>query len=466
MTPPSPQTPDATGTAIHWFRNDLRLHDNAALLRSVTTSRELLCIYVHDPRHDAEVRWGFRRMGRHRRAALADSLQDLARNLGRRGQRLYVARGRPAEVVAALAVALQIHRITCEQIAAPEEQSDLAAVIAAGLPVEAIWQSSLIDPGALPFELPALPRVFTVFRKRVESAGVVPARALPVPRLLPPPPKFSPASLPASISLVEVVSPTTLSALLGVDREEGDSRATELALADDPRSALPYRSAEFRGGESAALQHLDQYFDSDLPQRYKSTRNGLIGTRYSTRLSAWLASGALSPRLVYEALRAHEARCGSSEETYWIWFELLWRDYFRFLHLCHGRQLYLPSGLSARPTPTHDSSAFTRWCEGQTDQPFIDAGMRELVTTGYLSNRMRQNVASFLVNDLQCDFRAGAAWFEAMLVDYDACSNQGNWLYLAGRGTDPRDGRRFDPQRQAHLYDRDGAYRGLWSASR
>jgi deoxyribodipyrimidine photo-lyase len=91
--------------------------------------------------------------------------------------------------------------------------------------------------------------------------------------------------------------------------------------------------------------------------------------------------------------------------------------------------------------------------------------MKELAATGYLSNRMRQNAASFLVNDLVCDFRAGAAWFESMLIDYDPCSNQGNWLYLAGRGTDPRDGRRFEPLRQAVMYDPDGAYRGLWNAS-
>jgi deoxyribodipyrimidine photo-lyase len=86
-----------------------------------------------------------------------------------------------------------------------------------------------------------------------------------------------------------------------------------------------------------------------------------------------------------------------------------------------------------------------------------------LALTGYLSNRMRQNVASYLVHDLACDWRAGAAWFEACLLDYDVYSNQGNWLYISGRGTDPRPQRRFNPQLQASTYDPDGHYQKLWA---
>ena len=88
--------------------------------------------------------------------------------------------------------------------------------------------------------------------------------------------------------------------------------------------------------------------------------------------------------------------------------------------------------------------------------------MRELQASGYLSNRMRQIVASYLVNDLEGDWRAGAAWFEAQLIDYDVYSNQGNWLYLAGRGTDPRTNRRFNLQKQQQSYDPDHQYLRLW----
>jgi len=88
--------------------------------------------------------------------------------------------------------------------------------------------------------------------------------------------------------------------------------------------------------------------------------------------------------------------------------------------------------------------------------------MRELQATGYLSNRLRQVVASYLVHELGGDWRAGAAWFEAQLVDYDVYNNQGNWLYIAGRGTDPRGGRRFNIQKQLSQYDAEGQYLRLW----
>jgi deoxyribodipyrimidine photo-lyase len=90
--------------------------------------------------------------------------------------------------------------------------------------------------------------------------------------------------------------------------------------------------------------------------------------------------------------------------------------------------------------------------------------MRELAATGYLSNRMRQNVASYLIHELQGDWRAGAAWFEHSLIDYDVHSNQGNWAYIAGVGTDPRGGRAFNIQKQAQDYDRSGDYRKLWTS--
>jgi len=99
---------------------------------------------------------------------------------------------------------------------------------------------------------------------------------------------------------------------------------------------------------------------------------------------------------------------------------------------------------------------------GQTGHDWIDAGMRELAATGYLSNRMRQNVASYLIHDLGCDWRAGASWFEHCLIDFDVYSNQGNWLYLSGRGTDARANRRFNPDVQAEQYDPDGVYRRTW----
>jgi deoxyribodipyrimidine photo-lyase len=230
------------------------------------------------------------------------------------------------------------------------------------------------------------------------------------------------------------------------------------------RSNLPYTQTAYRGGETSALAHLQSYLTPPWPDRYKQTRNALQGQHTSSHWSPWLATGAVSARRIWAELHDYEQTHGSNDGTYWLWFELLWRDNFRMLHLQHGPQLYAARGLSNLSKPSHFPKDFQRWCQGQTGEPIVDAGMRELAATGFTSNRMRQIVASFLVHDLSCDWRAGAAWFESQLVDFDVSSNQGNWLYVSGRGTDPRVGRRFNPAKQTQDHDAQGRYRQVWLA--
>jgi deoxyribodipyrimidine photo-lyase len=234
---------------------------------------------------------------------------------------------------------------------------------------------------------------------------------------------------------------------------------------DNPHALLglnPNTPGLHRGGERQALAHLQDYLTPPWPDRYKATRNALQGKHTSSQWSPGLATGALSPRRIWADLQRYERTHGANDGTYWLWFELLWRDHFRFLHQQHGRRLYRARGLSNLPPPPHDPARFERWCWGQTGERIVDAGMRELAATGFTSNRMRQIVASYLVHDLACDARAGAAWFESQLVDYDVYSNQGNWLYLSGRGTDPRQGRRFNPQKQTQDHDPEGHYQARW----
>ena len=425
---------------IFWFRSDLRVGDNLALAEACASAARLLLVYCHDPAADAPTRWGFARRGPHRRAFVEAALDDLDAALRARGSALLELHGAPGDLLPALARAVGTDAVVCEAIAAPEEEDELAALRAAGLRVRTVWQSSLLDPAALPFAPARLPKVFTAFRQAVESAGLQPPAPLPAAQTLPPWPDLATGAEAAH-------------------RLRACRRSYTVEQA-----SFPWWRSDFAGGEGAALAHLARYFASDRPQHYKATRNGLSGIDFSSKFSPWLAQGALSPRVAFAALRRHEAAQGVSEGSYWLWFELLWRDYFRFLHLQHGRHLYRVRGLNAAaPPPAHDPAAFVAWCEGRTGHAFIDAGMRELAATGWLSNRMRQVVASYLIHDLGCDWRAGAAWFEAQLVDYDVYSNQGNWLYIAGRGTDPRGGRRFDPDRQAATYDADGAYRTRWA---
>jgi deoxyribodipyrimidine photo-lyase len=289
----------------------------------------------------------------------------------------------------------------------------------------------------------------------------------------------------------------------------GSLASTESLAKLDARSSLTFSTAKDFAGTQGGLRHTQQYFERQLAHSYKATRNQLSGLDYSTKFSVWLASGALSARMLYQQLQAFEGEHGANEGSYWIWFELLWRDYFRFLHLRFGAQLYRRSGLRQRAaveqrdqrggkthfnaskshfnagkshvntgkpqfnagiaqaggavitTPAH-AEQFKRWCLGECGEPFIDAGMRELGHTGYLSNRLRQVVASYLIHNLKLDWRAGAAWFESQLIDYDVYSNQGNWLYIAGLGTDPRGGRAMRTDKQALEHDRDETYRKQW----
>jgi len=220
----------------------------------------------------------------------------------------------------------------------------------------------------------------------------------------------------------------------------------------------------FTGGESAALAHLSTYFSNAAPASYKETRNALDGWTSSCKFSPWLASGCLSVRKILQSLREYETQRGANDSTYWIYFELLWREYFQWYAKRHGAKLFRFTGLTKKPLHTSFySERFKKWREGQTPWAIVNACMNELNNTGYLSNRGRQIVASCLVNELQLDWRCGASYFEQQLIDYDVASNWGNWQYIAGVGADPRGGRHFNLQKQTQIFDPEHQYIQRWA---
>jgi deoxyribodipyrimidine photo-lyase len=214
----------------------------------------------------------------------------------------------------------------------------------------------------------------------------------------------------------------------------------------------------------AGKQRLQDYFwKNDRLKVYKETRNGMLGGDYSSKFSPWLAIGCLSPRYIAKEVAKYEEERVANDSTYWLIFELLWRDYFRFIAAKHGNKIFKITGLRELSISwQQDWPRFELWRTGKTGYPLIDANMRELAATGFMSNRGRQNVASFLTKNLGIDWRIGAEWFESLLIDYDPCSNWGNWNYTAGVGNDARGFRFFNTIKQAKDYDAKGEYVKHW----
>jgi len=222
---------------------------------------------------------------------------------------------------------------------------------------------------------------------------------------------------------------------------------------------------KFVGGETAGLKRVQEYiFDKDLLKIYFDTRNGMLGGDYSTKFSPWLAHGCISPRFVAKECRRYEEVTGIvNKSTYWVVFELLWGCFFRMFAAKHGNSIFFLDGTlqssKSRKWGMHQKT-LQAWKNGKTGYPLVDANMRELAASGFMSNRGRQNVASFLALDLKMDWRYGAAHFESTLIDHDVYANWGNWCAAAGM----TGGRvnRFNIVKQSKDYDKEGDYVRHW----
>ncbi|MEZ5056112.1 MAG: DASH family cryptochrome [Saprospiraceae bacterium] len=427
---------------ILWFRNDLRLHDNEALLEALNHCEEIIPVYVFDTRlWNGKSSFGFPKMGEHRAQFTIESVLDLKKSLQQKGSDLIIRVGITEDEIFKIARKEKTSWVYCNRERTREEvdvQDALEAKLwTVGQEVRFTRGKMLLYTSDLPFPVTQTPDIFTQFRKEVEK--IVPVR---------PPLSTENMTIPP----------------LNVESEIGEIPSlAQFGINDpvkDPRSAFPYK-----GGETAALQHLEEYFwDKKLAESYKETRNELLGTDFSTKFSPWLANGCLSPKKIYQELSNFENKVKKNDSTYWIYFELLWRDFFRLMGKKHGDKIFLLEGPKAQENPDWEVNfaAFNQWAHGKTGIPFIDANMRELNLTGFMSNRGRQNVASFLVHDLGLNWKMGAEYFEYKLLDYDPCSNWCNWNYIAGVGSDPRENRVFNIAGQASKYDPDGTYVKTW----
>jgi len=215
--------------------------------------------------------------------------------------------------------------------------------------------------------------------------------------------------------------------------------------------------------DNEVMDHLNWYFyETHLAKTYFEDRNGVIGKEYSTKLSSFLSTGRLDVRFLYNYIKTYEATHGSNKSTYWIIFELLWREFFYWSYQKHSTKFFSKNGLSG----PLDFSPFKKdrdFLDLFKDDPFMLAVISELQMSGFVSNRFRQVFASSLINNYKLDWREGAYLFERFLIDYDVYSNYGNWQYLAGVGHDPRGKRMFDTLKQISTYDKNYDYIKLWT---
>ncbi len=425
-------------TSIVWFKTDLRLNDNKTLIKAIAQSDQIVPVYCFDDSHYKNTKYGFKKTGNFRAQFLLESLRDLDANLRKVGSKLLILKGKPEIEIAKIVAQYKAHKVFAKKEVAFEEKQTEKLVqdelFKLRCELKTYSTSTLYHAQDLPFSIKDIPDVFTNFRKKIEKDSTIR-------------PTFEKPNEINSPEIPESVFPTLEA--LGLEFSEID-----------------YRTAiKFIGGETEAIKRLNHYFfDSQCLSKYKETRNGMVGEDYSSKFSAWLALGCISPRYIYKEIKNYESQFGANESTYWLVFELIWRDFFRFMFKKHQTKFFLYSGIKTDKVNSKslNEKLLSQWINGATNADFINANMLELKQTGFMSNRGRQNVASFFCNELNMDWRFGAAYFEEHLIDYDVCSNWGNWAYLAGVGNDPRGHRYFNIEKQANDYDKNYMFRNLW----
>ena len=411
-----------------WFRRDLRVHDHPALAAAFATGLTV-GVYVIDP-HEWDGNGASRPgMAAQRRRFRIESLRALRESMRRLGSELAILTGDPADQLVKFARTHHIDTIFASREPGSIEARDekrLVEMVEGKLAMRWFPSNELIPISQLPFELNQAPELFTTFRQMVEK-GMRVAALTPIPR------------------------PQT-----GLTINDPG----EIPNAPDS----PARGHCLLGGEPAGRSRLDHYtMETRALRRYKETRNGMLKLDDSSKLSPYLADGSLSVRTVFHTVKQFEREYGANESTYWLIFELLWREFFRVMTHKHASRLFQVEGFQRLALPwSQDEALFTKWCEGQSGIPLIDANMIELRETGYMSNRGRQIVGSYLTKALNIDWRWGARWFEHHLVDFDPASNYGNWQYIAGVGNDGREFRVFNPRKQAESYDPKAEYVKYW----
>lgn len=453
---------------VYWFRNDLRLNFNPLFEKACIENDLLACVFVHDPRQYSKTPQGLPRIGLHRRRFLKETLLELNTQLNCMNLELIEVWGHPEEVLPQLIQELSLNRIYFSLECAPEEktiENMLRARLEMDVSIVSDWTHFLIQPSRCPIPISEIPDVFSDFRRILERLGLDTLINKSQGEM-----ETFKSWKPKSIKVEEYRALKNVLSLSEKGSQWWDPFPEEMKVLDHV-SSLKGPIEKFltiRGGESHALSRLEKYFfQSRAIENYFTTRNGLLGLFDSTLFSPWLANGSLSAEFIFFQVKKYEQVFGSRKDTNWVIVELLWRDFFKFMLLKHGTSFFHPGGFRKKKMPVksvkQDRDSLDQLLSASTEESFINANMRELIQTGFMSNRGRQNVASYAIHQLKIPWFKAASLFETLLIDYDVASNWGNWAYLAGVGNDPRGERVFDVKKQQQMYDQDLSYTRAWS---
>lgn len=413
--------------AILWFRRDLRLHDNPALIRAAAGGRPVVPLFILD-----EETTGMRPLGGASRWWLHHSLAALGTALARRGSRLILRRGAAASILAEIAAATGAGTIVAGSRPEPDivarDQALAAGLRARGLALDIVPDGLLYDPARLRTGSGTPFKVFTAFWRAALKLGAPPTPA-PIPTLAAGPPC------------------------------PGDCLADWRLTPSAPDWAAGLR-ARWVPGEAAARDRLARFVDERLGA-YARCRD-LPATDATSLLSPHLAWGEISPGQVWHAARARAEDQPAGVAKFLS--ELGWREFSHHMLLAAPDLATVNRRAEFDRFPwAGDDAAFRAWTRGRTGYPLVDAGMREMRATGYMHNRVRMVAGSFLVKHLLTDWRRGEAWFWDNLVDADHASNAASWQWVAGCGIDAAPYFRiFNPVLQGERYDPDGTYVRRW----
>ena len=422
--------------AIYWFRKNLRLYDNPSLAEAIKNYDEIIFIYIKNESFFNPLKHDENKIGEFRKKFLDESVINLETNLKKINIRLYIFDGDLVEIFTEINMNFKSNIVFATKEVGWYEESEEKTLKENGFDLRLYEDQNLFELEKLPYDIEELPLIFTHFRKKVEKNVTI-----------------------RNIEKYEIPSYSTK-----------EFSFKKLVNVEHPKIKLSNKSAyPFIGGEDDGIKRLNSYlWETNNIENYKETRNGLVGTEYSSKFSAYLSLGCISPVQVYQEVKKYEKEVKKNSSTYWIIFELLWREFFRYVYLKAENKIFLKNGINGNifsKNFNNNIDAFTAWKNGETGQDFIDANMIELKKTGFMSNRGRQNVASYLINDLDINWVWGASYFEKHLIDYDVTSNWCNWMYMAGVGNNTRNWV-FNPERQSDMYDKDGLFRSNWLSTK